>query len=110
MFCGPTMFCADRRCELCRSMRRSAILFFVGAFGLASVVTLAVIALVGCGPELGARPCDVVQHIDTTGNVRTCACVCEEHPEHQCPMLADGSRHVDVDPERAYAHAVLAVL
>ena len=25
-------------------------------------------------------------------------------------VLADGSRHVDVDPERAYAHAVLAVL
>jgi len=25
-------------------------------------------------------------------------------------VLTDGSRHVDVDPERAYAHAVLAVL
>ncbi len=25
-------------------------------------------------------------------------------------VLSDGSRHVDVDPERAYAHAVLAVL
>jgi hypothetical protein len=25
-------------------------------------------------------------------------------------VLADGSRHVEVDPERAYAHALLAVL
>ncbi len=25
-------------------------------------------------------------------------------------VLTDGSRHVDLDPERAYAHAVLAVL
>ena len=25
-------------------------------------------------------------------------------------VLTDGSRHVDVDPERAYAHAVLAIL
>jgi hypothetical protein len=25
-------------------------------------------------------------------------------------VLTDGSRHVDVDPEKAYAHAVLAVL
>ena len=31
-------------------------------------------------------------------------------PEGYAVVLADGSRHVDIDPERAYAQAVLASL
>ena len=38
------------------------------------------------------------------------ALVEQSEVEGHAVVLADGSRHVNVDPERAYAHAVLAVL
>jgi len=41
---------------------------------------------------------------------RVPALVEQSEVEGYAVVLADGSRHVDVDPERAYAHAVLAVL
>lgn len=62
-----------------------AVLMVVGAFALFCLVFLAV---VGCTDREAPRSCVRAPQIDTTGNVRVCACVCESNPAAQCPMLA----------------------
>lgn len=46
------------------------------------------LALASCTDRAQRDDCERIEHRDTTGNLHTCACVCESNAAAQCPMLA----------------------
>lgn len=89
MFCGPIkncIYCQDRRCPLCRSIRWQIIRVLVGAAALLTIVVFMLVTMVGCGPELGARPCEALKHRDSTGHLVLCDCTCADDPRFACPV------------------------
>jgi hypothetical protein len=48
---------------------------------------LVLLLLASCADRPTRVSCERAPQIDTTGNVRVCACVCESNLAAQCPML-----------------------
>ena len=64
-------------------MQRSIAILVAGVLALAGVCVVN-----GCSDRPTRVSCQRAPQVDTTGNVRVCACVCESNPAAQCPALA----------------------